>query len=392
MNYILEKNCVNYTNTLGLFEQFQSFMDGVLNKFGINSLEYFVVASIDPDSLKKSIQKHANFINVEISLEGYDSYFLAGKTISNNDTGEQAVIIHQGVLNCFILDLQNLKTPCFSIGRRRDSMLGKKLLATVMAGLLGLFLGAPAMAKAPAEPGPTRYIAVPRADVLSPGNGILSAGAFLAAPGVATPLTFGGIANNLSLRSQTGFANNFQVDTGIVANRMLPYSGQLNLAGKWGFIQQSGGALASVAALAGGILAVDLNGNPTLGFQVGLPISKVFAFNGINTLGVSLYPAYNIGLFPAAQLLPGGAVPTAANYLSLGMGADFAITPALHLMADNNFGLLGVAGAISRANVGVRYALTPNLMADVFLGFSPVGITNVNAAPATLGVAAHWGF
>lgn len=271
-------------------------------------------------------------------------------------------------------------------------MLGKRLLAIVMAGLVGLFLGAPAQAQNPAEPGPTRYISIPRADVLSPGIGVFSIGTFLAAPGTATPLTLGGVANNLSLRAQTGLANNFQMDSGIVTNRLLPYSGQLNLAGKWGFMQETQGSLASVSALAGGILAVDLNGAPTLGFQIGLPISKVFAFNDVNSLGVSLYPAYNIGVFPANALLPGGAVPTPANYVSMGMGADFAVTPALHIMADSNFGLLGVAGAVSQTNLGVRYAFSPSLVADLFVGFTPVGVTNATAAPATLGIAAHWGF
>ncbi|MGE5706855.1 MAG: hypothetical protein ACM3YO_00845 [Bacteroidota bacterium] len=261
-----------------------------------------------------------------------------------------------------------------------------KWLAMGLAGLLGATLALPAAAQEPVSTsmgmvGPTRYFAVPQAQVLDSGIGVVSTGILLNAN---NPLALG--AGSLSLRSQMGMANNFQLDTGIAASSFNPLSGQLNLTGKWGMMRQDQGALASIAGLAGGILSVDVNGNPRLGAVIGLPITANIGIGAVNNLGLSLFPAYNIGYVAPATLLPGGAVPAPANFLSLGVGAQFSLTPNLMLLADSNLGIPGVTGTQTQTNVGVRYAFAPGLVTDLFVGLNP------NVAAPALGITAHWGF
>lgn len=270
---------------------------------------------------------------------------------------------------------------------------GNKLLAIGLAGLMVGLVALPASAQvrrtvSPAPiAGPTRFYAVPKAELLAPGVGVFSSGLFLAAPGMWAG-NLGLMANGLSLRSQIGLPN-FQLDSGLSAASIAPWSGQLSLAGKWGILQGTSGIISSVSALAGGVLALDVNGRPLLGLQLGLPISGVFAFNPVNTLGITLFPAYNLG---AVQALPVGLQPVALNYLSLGVGTDFSLSRNLHVLADTNFGLPGVAGTLTQTNLGLRYAFAPNLAGDFFLGFAPGANLGISSAPATIGLAAHWGF
>jgi len=289
-------------------------------------------------------------------------------------------------------------------------MRGKKLLAVGLAGSLGLLLSLPAEAQMRTsgrivQPranlgmvgyGPTTLFTVPRAQTLGIGNNIVSTGVllgggsgFLGVPGIGA----GTSANSLQLGTQLGIMDNFQLDMGIGGLNVGPtWAGRLNLAGKWAFIQQDRGAFASLSGLAGGILSVDANGTPNLGLQLGIPISKVFPFGMDSYFGLSLYPNYNLGVFQPATLLPGGAIPTPSNFFALGGGADLALGPAFHLIADTNVGLAGVTGTFTQTNLGVRYAFTPNFLADAFVGFNTGTGLNVTQTAPSLGLAAHWGF
>lgn len=289
-------------------------------------------------------------------------------------------------------------------------MRGMKLLAVGLAGSLGLVLSLPAEAQMRTsgrivQPranlgmvgyGPTTLFTVPRAQTLGIGNNIVSTGVllgggsgFLGVPGIGS----GTSANSVQLGTQLGITDNFQLDMGIGGLNMGPtWAGRLNMAGKWGFLQEDMGAFASLSGLAGGILTVDPNGTPNLGLQLGVPISKVFPFGMDSYFGLSLYPNYNLGVFQPASLLPGGAIPTPSNFFAVGGGADLAIGPAFHLIADTNIGLTGISGTITQTNLGVRYAFTPTFLADAFVGFNTgVGLNLTQTAPS-LGVAAHWGF
>lgn len=290
-------------------------------------------------------------------------------------------------------------------------MRAKKLLAMGLAGTLGVALALPAQAQmrtsertlqvpvvsGMVSPGPTRLFTVPRADVLGLGNNLISTSIFLGAT-AATPIggqpAVGlGIASNaLNLRAQMGMSDNFELNTGIGYIAGTPWQGQLDLTGKWAFMSEGqGGAIASLAGLAGGVLSVDANGNPALGVQLGIPISKMFAFNDVNFLDLTLYPNYNLGILQPAAILPGGTQPSALNFLALGIGGTVGMTDRLHLLADTNLGV-PVTGINTQSNIGVRYAFTRDFVGDAFVGFSPGPNLGFGQTPGSFGLGAHWRF
>ncbi len=140
----------------------------------------------------------------------------------------------------------------------------------------------------------------------------------------------------------------------------------------------------SLSTMAGGVLSTDVNGNPVLGIQLGVPISKGFAFNDVNILGLTVFPAYNIGIFA-----PGRGSVTPANFASLGLGANLAISPNLHVLADSNLGLTGVGGVLTQSNLGLRFAFSPVFMTDVFFGFNQSDNLGLRRIPASIGLSAH---
>lgn len=289
-------------------------------------------------------------------------------------------------------------------------MRAKKLLAVGLAGTLGVVLSLPAnaqmrtsertiqvpVASGMVSPGPTRIFTVPQANVLGIGNNIISTTVFLGAtaavPVGGQPALGLGIANNaLNLRAQMGMTDNFELGTGIGYIAGTPWQGQLDLVGKWSLMSEGVGlGFASVAGLAGGVLSVDANGNPALGVQLGVPISKTFAFNDVNFLNLTLYPNYNLGILQPAAILPGGVQPAPLNFLALGIGGTIGMTDRLHLLADTNLG--PVSGINTQSNIGVRYAFTPDFVGDAFMGFSPGPNLGIGQVPGSFGVGAHWRF
>ncbi len=288
-------------------------------------------------------------------------------------------------------------------------MRAKKLLAMGLAGSLGIVLSLPAQAQMQmsertlsvpvvagmVSPGPTRLFTVPRANVLGLGVNLISTSIFLgataAAPLGGQPAVGLGIASNaLNLRASMGMSDTFELNTGIGYIAGSPWQGQLDVTGKWAFMSEGAGAgIASVAGLAGGVLSVDANGNPALGIQLGLPISKMFAFNDVNFFNLTLYPNYNLGLLQPAAILPGGAQPGTLNFLALGIGGTVGMTDRLQLMADTNLGV-PVTGINTQSNIGVRYAFTRDFVGDAFVGFSPGANLGFGQTPGSFGLGAHW--
>jgi hypothetical protein len=245
------------------------------------------------------------------------------------------------------------------------------------------------------SPGPTRLFTVPRANVLGLGVNLISTSIFLgataAAPIGGQPAVGLGIASNaLNLRASMGMSDTFELNTGIGYIAGTPWQGQLDMTGKWAFMSEGAGAgIASVAGLAGGVLSVDANGNPALGIQLGVPISKMFAFNDVNFFNLTLYPNYNLGLLQPAAILPGGRQPGTLNFLALGIGGTVGINDRLHLLADTNLGV-PVTGINTQSNIGVRYAFTRDFVGDAFIGFSPGPNLGFGQTPGSFGLGAHW--
>lgn len=290
-------------------------------------------------------------------------------------------------------------------------MRAKKLLAIGLAGTLGVALALPAQAQmrtsertisvpvvsGMVSAGPTRLFTVPQANVLGLGNNLISTSIFLgataAAPIGGQPAVGLGISSNaLNLRAQMGMTDNFELNTGIGYIAGTPWQGQLDVSGKWAFMSEGDGmAFASIAGLAGGLLSVDANGNPALGIQLGLPVSKMFAFNDVNFFNLTLYPNYNLGLLQPSAILPGGARPSPLNFFAFGIGGAVGLTDRLHLLADTNLGV-PVTGINTQSNIGVRYAFTRDFVGDAFVGFSPGPTLGFGQTPGSFGLGAHWQF
>lgn len=283
-------------------------------------------------------------------------------------------------------------------------MLGKNLLALGLAGTLTVGLseaanaqmrtstGTVAVPVVTAQPaGPTRAYSVPRADVLGVGNNLMSANLFIGGIGLGpSPVGIGvsSISGNaLNLRSEMGMSPGFELGTGIGVIATTPWRGRLDLSGKWGWMQE-GAAIASVAGLAGGVLEVDANGTPSLGLQLGVPISKLFPFGAGQMFGLSLVPTWNLGLLNTATAL-GAAGPF--NFFGLGLGADLVLVPNLHLLADTNLGF-PVAGINTQSALGVRYEFSRDMTGDVFLGFASGQNLGIGGGVTSLGLGSSWRF
>lgn len=289
----------------------------------------------------------------------------------------------------------------------------KSMIALVLAGGMALCLAPAAHAQAAApntsmrtsvqtvqvpvvsdQPaGPTRYYSVPRANVLQGNTSLMSANLFLGGVGLGPGPVGIGISsvtgNAFSLRAEMGMGNNFELGTGIGVLTTAPWRGRLDLSGKWGLLSE-GQAIAGVAGLAGGILEVDANGTPNLGLQVGLPVSKLFAFNDVNTLGLTVMPSWNLGILnmPATMV---GAASGPVNFFGMGLGADLGLLPNLHLLADTSIGF-PVAGLNTQAALGVRYAFNRDTTADMFVGFNSGPSLGFGGGVGSFGLGSTWRF
>lgn len=231
--------------------------------------------------------------------------------------------------------------------------------------------------------GPTSHFAVPRAYILPAGQNLVSGTLYLGESGTVFP------TNGLQVGAEMGIGPGMQLDMGLHAAPMVPWQGGLSLAAKGNMIGTRG-MMPAISWLAGGLLAVNANGQPALGLQLGLPMSLALPFNDVNYLGFSLNPALNMTVGRPWALLPGGAWPNAQSFVSLGMGADFRVLPNLLLMADTNIGIPGLTGVSTTSNLGARIGFGRAFALDLFVGSGTS--SGLGSIPASFGVTGHWGY
>lgn len=288
-----------------------------------------------------------------------------------------------------------------------------RALTSLLALGIGIGWALPSFAQRVVQPGvvgvseplgPTRLFILPRADILPLGSAVTSLDLQLSTsapaqvqPGASIPapsapgigLGFGYGGNALSLTNQMAIGELLQLDTGVTAYATAPWQGRLDVAGKMGLMQEKLGAIASLAGMAGVALNLDANGTPSLGFTLGVPITKSVAFTSMNRLTLSAYPNWGTGLVAPGVVGAGFFPPTR---FALGLGGSFTLTDTLMILADTSLVGASLNAPNEGANLGVRFGYSPNITFDLYVSTTPN--TNPNAAltstPLTVSAGMNW--
>lgn len=103
MKFVIENNCYNSEAVEMVNPYFQPFIDKLLSKAELNSLDYFVVADSHDDNYANSIQKYAVLVGTEVHITQDESYLVAGKALDGIDSDgklHQAIVIKSSVWVC----------------------------------------------------------------------------------------------------------------------------------------------------------------------------------------------------------------------------------------------------------------------------------------------------
>lgn len=252
--------------------------------------------------------------------------------------------------------------------------------------------------------GPTRLFILPRADVLPMGSAVTSLDLQLStrspaqvqpgsgipapsAPGIGLGFGYGG--NALSLTNQMAIGELLQLDTGVTAYATAPWQGRMDVAGKMGLMQEKLGAIASLAGMAGVALNLDANGTPSLGFTLGIPVTKTVAFTSMNRLTFSAYPNWGTGLV-APGVVGAGFFP--ATRFALGLGGSFTLTDTLMILADTSLVGASLNAPNEGANLGLRFGYSPNVTFDLYVSTAPNTTPNaaLTSMPLTVSAGMNW--
>lgn len=255
-------------------------------------------------------------------------------------------------------------------------------------------------------PGPTRVFAIPRANLQPAGEHIWSTNLIVGAGvGVGAPLVppvasltpglgvgFGTGGTALSLSTQMAISDNFQLDAGISGVSagglntigVAPALGRIDVAGKWGFNQ--GIFPVAIAGIAGTSVNIDPNGNPSLGFTLGVPLTLNLAMGGPQLL-LTAYPNLS-STFAAPGTIGAGILPGMRP--GVGLAASLGLTDRLWIMADSSLNLN--TGAVEGTNAGVRYAFTNNMSGDLWASMVPNPAPGVNPNATSVGAGLNWNF
>lgn len=237
------------------------------------------------------------------------------------------------------------------------------------------------------EAAPTRMFNVEKATTLRQGENRFGANLQVGGLGIggATP----GLAGGVNLRADMGITPGFEGGisvSGIGAGGVSNLLGSLDLRGKVALTELSLGMMpVEVGGMAnlGGFLAGGGIGRATVG--VGLPLTAAIS----NRLNVTAVPGLAFG-FGAGGLLPGGTpatVTTGGLMPALGLGLDWMVTDRLSGIVDANWNL---SATTLGGNVGLRYGISDDLAADLFVGYNGSPLQAVNSG--TIGLGGYYAF
>jgi hypothetical protein len=236
---------------------------------------------------------------------------------------------------------------------------------------------------------PTRHFDVEKATTLAPGESRFGANLQVGGLGIGgtTPGIAGGVNVRADMNVQPGLEAGISA-TGLGGAGSANLLGDLSLRGKLSWTEFSIGATpVEVGALAniGGFLT---GGGLTSGsIGVGIPMTAAL----MNNLNVTVSPGVGFG-FAAGGLLPGGtpAQVGAAGFLpAVGLGLDLGLTDRLSALVDANLGWASGFGATG--NAGLRYGITDDLAADLFVGYKGNPLTG-GLNTGTVGLGGYYAF
>ena len=236
---------------------------------------------------------------------------------------------------------------------------------------------------------PTRHIDVEKATTLPPGESRFGASLQVGGLGIggATPGIAGGVNVRADMNVQPGLEAGISA-TGLGGAGASNLLGDLSLRGKLAWSEFSLGATPvelGATANVGGFLAGGGLASGSIG--VGIPMTAALMDN----LNVTVAPGVGFG-FSAGGLLPGGTPASvgAAGFMpTVGLGLDLGVTDRLSALVDTNLGWASGFGATG--NLGLRYGISEDLAADIFVGYKGNPLTaGVNTG--TVGLGGYYAF
>ena len=81
MEWIIEENCYNLESIEVIIPYFKPFLDIVLHKLNITSLDYFVIADSREDIYAETVNKYASLVGTETYITQDGVYYTAGKEV-----------------------------------------------------------------------------------------------------------------------------------------------------------------------------------------------------------------------------------------------------------------------------------------------------------------------
>ena len=114
MRFIIEDNCYNNETVKTITPGLKPFIDSILNKREISSLDYFVIADSSDETFAAAVNKYASLVGSDTYITQDEGYSTAGKSLAGIDSEggiHQAIVLKSMIWVCAAyeyLDFQGL--------------------------------------------------------------------------------------------------------------------------------------------------------------------------------------------------------------------------------------------------------------------------------------------
>ena len=86
MRFIIEDNCYNNETVKTITPGLKPFIDSILNKREISSLDYFVIADSSDETFAAAVNKYASLVGSDTYITQDEGYSTAGKSLAGIDS------------------------------------------------------------------------------------------------------------------------------------------------------------------------------------------------------------------------------------------------------------------------------------------------------------------